>query len=458
MYKAIVCKIKNVRAHPNGDRLRLATVQGFQIIVGLDQEEGELGVFFPSDGCLLKDHCVKNNLYRKNPDTGEEMGGYFGPNGRVKALKLRGSISEGFWQPISSFKWTGSTSALEEGYEFDTLNGHKICEKYFTPATKNAMSKKNKKGKTNTLKVDRSMMHEHYSTEQLRYYINKIPKGALIGVTLKMHGTSGRTGLIKSTKLKYNPAKLGWNNLVWRVEDWMKKLSRKHKFLKPISKIQPKTFTLVPKEDKKFWEYVSGSRKVVIDPDKEYVGYYNGDPFREKIHKQIVDLGLKKGEVLYYEIVGYTENGSLIMGNNFEIEDKKMKKQYGKKMRFTYGCEEGQCKIYVYRIAHITEDGHEIDLPRSLVEARCEQLGLNVVPEMCESFIYDGDKEKLAEKLQPLTDGPDPTDNRHTREGIVVRVEHKDMFNNFKWKGETFCEVESIAKQNPNFIDTEEIS
>ena len=307
MYKAIVCKIKNIRPCPGADRLMLATVQGFQIIVGLDQEEDELGVFFPSDGCLSENHCIQNSLYRKHPDTDKPMGGYFGPNGRVKALKLRGSVSEGFWQPVNSFEWTGSINKLVEGYEFDILNKNRICEKYLTPATKKAMHQNNpKKGRTNVPNADRSAMHEHYSTKKLRYNVNKIPVGALLTISEKLHGTSGRTGLVKSKYLKYNWFKKTWNTFAWKVEDKAKVVGQKYKKLNKLKKLTVKTFTLVPREDKEVWEYLTGSRRVVIDPNQKYVRYYNGDPFREKIHQSIVSTGLQKGEIIYYEIVGYS--------------------------------------------------------------------------------------------------------------------------------------------------------
>lgn len=52
MYQAIVSSLKNVREHPNADRLKLADIRGVQVVVGLNAQEGDLGIFFPEDGRL----------------------------------------------------------------------------------------------------------------------------------------------------------------------------------------------------------------------------------------------------------------------------------------------------------------------------------------------------------------------------------------------------------------------
>ena len=44
-YYAIVTKLKDVRKHPNADRLQLATVFGNTICVDLSYSEDQLGIF-----------------------------------------------------------------------------------------------------------------------------------------------------------------------------------------------------------------------------------------------------------------------------------------------------------------------------------------------------------------------------------------------------------------------------
>src|SRR3989338_6301269 len=103
-YKAIVCKLTNVRKHPGADRLNLASILGNQIVVGLDSKDGDVGVYFGVDGQLASDFATVNDLVRrKNPD-GTPAGGMFDENRRVRAQKFRTEKSEGFFAPLSYFE------------------------------------------------------------------------------------------------------------------------------------------------------------------------------------------------------------------------------------------------------------------------------------------------------------------------------------------------------------------
>lgn len=432
-YKAVACKLTNVRKHPNADRLKLATVQGYQIIVGLDAEEGTFGAFFPCDGQLVKEHLTVNKLYSTHPDTGEKMGGYFDKNGRVRAQKLRGEISDGFFQEAAGFEWCGGLT-IKEGEEFDSLNGFKVCQKYYTPATLKAINsgKVNKKGK----KKDKITyeLPEHYDTGQLRTHAKKIPNGAVIYVSEKLHGTSGRTGYVKKSTLY--------------ASVWKKYWSRFCSFFQ--------------KDD---YTYVTGTRRTVRKEGTP--GYHGSDVFRDEVHKKIKSAGLRKGEILYYEIVGYTEKGKSIMPSH-KITDKGLKKRYGDQMSYNYGCNQGEWRFYVYRITETTPDGTIIDLPWNMVISRCKALGLNVVPELDRFMMKNESKEDIPEFLlhiETLTQGDSTLDRNHIKEGVVCRIEHPDVYNrivNFtealKYKGFHFCDMEGIKKNDPNYIDMEEIS
>ena len=429
-YEAIITPIVNIRPHSNADRLNLGTACGHQVILGKETSEGELGIFFPDDGALSHEMCMANKLYIKHPETQEKMGGYFDTNKRVRVQRFRGEKSEGFWCPLSFLTWTeADLSKLKSGQLITELNGKLICEKYISPGlSKQAMARAHGKKSKKIERFHVPTFLEHFDTKKLRYFIDQIPVGPILHFSCKAHGTSGRTGLLPVPK-KLNIFQKGWNklmtwsNLVFPVEQY---------------------------------RIVSGTRRVTLDPDKTETGYYSGTHFRREIHNMFSSLGLYQGETFYYEIVGYTGHNDQQIMPSHVITDAKLKKQYGDKMTYTYGCLPGQYKVLIYRITRLTPDKKDIvDMPWYEVKRRCKQLGLETVYDLG-SQVYDGNIENLLEYVDSLTWGPDPLGKTHIREGVCVRVEHSDMTNIFKHKSYYFCELEGIAKDSPEYIDPEE--
>lgn len=429
-YKAIVCKIVNIQDHPNADSLNIGLASGYQVVVSKDIEEETLGIFFSSDGQLSHKMCHENNLYRHtfNNKDPEAKAGFFEDNRRIRAIKLRGAKSEGFWTQLSVLEWTGADlSKIKAGDTFSELNGKPICKKYYTKATRSAIAKRNK-GKTSKrsmLKASFPDFKEHYSTEKLRMMIQFLPKNVVLTITEKCHGTSGRTGYLKK-KIKLN----------WFKKTWNKLFSTKY-----------------PEAE---YKYVSGTRKVVIDPDKSDKGYYKGTDFRNIVHGMFVKSGLKKGETVYYEIVGYDDRGSLIMGTH-GIKDKKLKKVYGDKMQYTYGCEPGEYKVLIYRITNTLEDGTCYEMPYNQMIIRAKELEIDIVPHLYGPFIYDDNQDALMSLCEKLSQGSSTLDEKHIREGVVVRVEAPGHDKGYKYKSFWFCELEGIKKNDDNYIDPEDI-
>jgi len=439
MYKAKVVKLK-VSPHPNADRLQLGNVWGIQVIVGLDTQDGDIGVFFPQDGQLSEEFLSYNNLYRhseKNQDA--DKSGYFGDNGRVTAEKLRGEKSDGFWCPLSCFEYTGyNVSKLKPGDEFDELNGHKICKKYYTPATQNAMGKRAKRTQANY------NLPRHYDTEQLKYNLHQIERGDYIIVTEKCHGTSTRIGNVKVERKQ----KLSW---------WQKLYNKL-----PLPKY-PETVSQ--------YEFVVGTRNTIAS---EWVNPDSSDYYRIELANPLDGL-LKKGEVIYAEIVGFDNKGKPIMNPHSTNKLPDIKKQYGETMTYTYGCawndvNKPQRKMLVYRITQVNEDGFELDLTWLQIKKRCRELGLEYVPEI-EGYHYTqtwaDTLEKHTENLERLLrimeknelSHPSLLDNSHIREGLVLRLEKANgNIIALKHKSWEFGILEGYLKQDDTYIDTEEIA
>lgn len=158
-YKAIVARI-HTRPLPGADNLVIGTCGAYQVIVGKETTDGQLGIFFESDGQISEEFARQNDLVRRKNEDGTTAGGMFEQNRRVRSIKLRGAKSEGFWCPLDKIAYTGvKMSELTDGFQFDELNGHPICNKYFTPATHQARSPKSRKTQR-----DNAMFHKHIDT------------------------------------------------------------------------------------------------------------------------------------------------------------------------------------------------------------------------------------------------------------------------------------------------------
>lgn len=418
MYCGYVTRLKNVRKHPNADRLVLADVFDSTVVVGQNSKDGDIVIYFPTDGQLSKEYCEYNNLVRKKDENGNNIGGFLDPDKRnIKAIKLRGERSDGLVMPLESLDYISKhlKDTLVVGDQITVLDGQEICKKYI-PRTKvrttgNAPTKRQKR-KANEF----PLFEEHRDTEQLDYNVDNFKAGELITLTLKMHGTSGRTAFLPSA---------GKN------------------------KMEHFIFKLFPR-----YRYVTGTRRVVLQ-QFETDGYYGDNAFRAKYHR-LLEGKLKKGETIYYEIVGWVNDTTPIMaqGNNKKVNDKEFTKTYGETTTFSYGCKQGENQIYVYRMTMTTPDGEVIEYPWSLVKRRCEEMGINHVMEL-DRFIYTT-KEDLYERVNKWLDIPDPIGKTHVAEGVVARLEDKPIFTAFKKKGFYFKVLEGLIKDEAIAPDLEE--
>lgn len=415
-YQAYIAKIAT-SPHPNADKLQVGFVCGAQVIVGLDTQDGELGVYFPSDGQLSKEFAEANDLVVRKDDQGNKIGGgYFDDKRRVRAQNFRGVKSEGFWVPLSYLAFTKfDLTKLKEGDAFEKLGDVPICNKYWTKATQAAIAGK-KKIKFN---VD---MPEHGETTQFRFI--QVPRDAVIHVTEKEHGTSFRYGNV----MTHTPV-----------------TNKLHKFWRWCRGIKSDFISRR--------EYVLGTRRAILPKvgELEYGGgfYGNGDPYT--IAPKLLYGKLKDNEIIYGEVVGYLKTGSPLFTQDTE-KLPEIKKLYGKTMEFSYGCIQGESRLRVYRIV---QNGR--DLTWYEVQARCQELGVETVKHM-ETIAYTGDRDALNATIATMLEGPSLVDERHMREGVCLRIESKEGMKIVKAKSWSFGVLEGYLKDNENYVDAEEIA
>ena len=458
-YCGYIVKVNKLRAHPNADKLQLLEVFGTEICVSLDVAVGDIGVYFPTDGQLSMEFCIENHMLRKLPD-GTPDTGYLDPDKRnVKAIKLRGERSDGIYLPIKCldycFDGESAKFALAVGDTITVVNGHDICQKYIPRHNPSKVREGNRTRKKRAPIAP--LFSEHADTEQLAYNLGAFKPGDEIEITLKMHGTSQRTGYLPVLDRYCGPK--------FAIDIYARKGI--FKFIKPSDKMVDWAMKyLTPIYD---WGYVSGTRRTVLENFDG--GYYGSNEFREQ-HSKFFEGKLWKGESVYYEVVGFTHTGVPIMAdaNNKKMNDKDFIKQYGETTTFSYGCHplgwnnkdlgynlghcEPQSDIYVYRMTMTNEDGFVVEYTPDFMRYRCEQMGVKCVPVFWKGIVtggFDhdgvaygaGDEAKgIAERFY---DGPDPIGKTHIREGVVVRILNRPKFCAYKHKNYNFKLLSGIA-------------
>jgi hypothetical protein len=410
-YNAVVCKITNLRPIPKADRLLVGECLHQDVVVGIDTKEGDIGLFYGADGRLTDGYLKANKLIRTVHPDGSKTG-TFDENGKIRIQKLRGQKSNGYFTTLDSLRYTGGDiNSLKEGTELNEFNGVKFCEKY------TVAPKEFKKGSSpNLLKSKFLFFHEHKDTKRILYKLDEIEVGMELTFTEKLHGTSQRSALSLESQQSW------WGTLINGV--------CKRTIIKP---------TLA-------YKHVCGTRRTVIKDWKRHTGFYQE---KEGFRKEADDLffgKLAQGETVYYEVVGYTRGASLIMptGSTEKLQDKAMLKKYGKEMNFTYGCDEGEHKVFVYRMSITDIDGNEKDYMWDEMESRCMVIGVKTVPLLLRGK-FEGDIDLLVDTCKKLADGESTLDYRHIKEGIVVRND-VPYYEGWKYKSFEFDILEDTIK------------
>jgi hypothetical protein len=433
-HSAHIVVLSNVEKHPNADRLQKAKAFGAGIVVGLDAKEGDIGVYFQSGLALDPEFAKANDLIRrKNPVTGAAEGGMLDANCRIRTQKFRGESSDGLFLPLDSLWKVGVdpgvvVNLLKPGDFFTELEGIKICDKYVIQ-TRNSGGASSKLPRTQ----GSIMFKEHYDTAQLRFNLDKISPDDYIVVTEKVHGTSQRVGNVQK-KIEFT----SWKKFIGKLLG-----------VKGVIE----------------WQDMVGTRRTVVSTDgilRKPEGYYNNDfrcqaaePFLGKLHK---------GETIYYEVVGYAGDKSIMGTVDNEKLGPEFVARYGKKTVFKYGCAPGKFDVYVYRITLTNEDGYSIDYTWDAIEKRCEELGVKVVPVLHKSVAclitlpsqiknacdFKSAIEKFADEY---VKGPSNLDPEHIKEGIVIRVEGSSCPKTYKHKSFEFKVLEGIIKPETASVD-----
>lgn len=429
--------------HPNPEvtalkRCRIGGDTLYNVIVGINSKPGKY-IFFPALSKINSHFLSYCNLFRK-PELNKNVNskpGLFEDNGRVKTIRLKGTIdkkneetgkvekefltgavSDGFLIElqtllnflIENFNIDIKEDDIESDIWFDTIehNGKTfwLSKKYIivnnvfkkeTSYNKNKEKYRQKKLKKFN-KVIPGQFKFHYDTVIVRKVPFLVQPNDYIHISSKVHGTS----LIVSYVLCNQ--QLTWKQ---KISKWL----TGHNF--------------------KQYDYLYASRTVIknqydINGNKS-IGFYGCDIWGEAF--KVIKPILKKGMTIYAEIIGYLPTGAYIQKN------------------YDYGCvrpEEGEeytygkhFKINVYRITITNVDGdiHEFS-PRE-VQIWCKNNGLVPVTELyygkakdlypdlnIENHWHENfwDKMSVDKKFYMEMDSPD-CNNKVPHEGVVIKID-----------------------------------
>ena len=438
-YLAKVVKIDNFGKHPNPEvtRLKCAYVDGFNIIVGIDEQPG-LFVYFPTNSQINPELLSYANLYKHTElNENPEKSGFFNDNGRVTAIKLKGLVSEGFLLPLdtfNSFLFASVNVGIdnpEVNLEFDSIyhNGKEfwINKKYTVVrnTTGTQGSKSRQKSQKRLKEFDRIIENQfryHYDTVLLKKSPWVIKPDSLVSITEKIHGASGISAYVICNRPTTLLEKIG---LLFTGCGWKK-------------------FT--PE-----YNYIYASRNVI---KSQYInkniksGHYGVDVW--KYADDVVRPFLQKGMTMYYEIVGFLPNGRYIQKD------------------YDYGCvpptegevytHEKHFKVRIYRITITNVDGIVHEFSAREVQQFCEMAGLtpvtqlyygyakNLYPKMRSTTNFSKNFiAKLAEDTNFYMEMPSPSCNNIVpHEGIVIKIE--DMIPH-AWKLKCFAFLNKEQKE-----------
>lgn len=414
-YLAKIIRLDNLRKHPNADRLQITTIDGNNVITGLNAREGMLYVYFPLECAINKEYLKYSNSFQDsnlNKDT--EVKGYFPSTGRVRATRLRNQKSEGYVVPVSDITdWLKndfniSFDITEEhvNTEFNMICEFELCRKYVVKFVREQPQQKNQKKKAKVSRLVDEQFHFHIDTPQLRKFISFVHPEDYISITRKLHGTSA----IFSKVMCVKPLK------------WFERI------LKRLG------VNIVDQQ----YDLVYSSRKVVkngyLDPSEaNHNHYYSSDIWGVCARKY--EQFLKDGISLYGEIVGYTPEGDGIQKD------------------YDYGCEPNSHDFYVYRVTYTSSSGDVYEMSPREMKEYCNRYGIKTVPEIYygkakDFYILDVNEHWHQNFLEKLSDDYLEKDcdlclNSVPDEGICLRVDKPLDIEIYKLKSFAFLERET---------------
>jgi len=367
-FKVCLTKILEINPHPNPvvEKLQLARVYGFDVIIGKDSGYfvGKEIIYFPVNSILPGN--IENLLFP--PDAKIKL-----DKSRIKACKIQKFVSQGMIAPWESIK---NLCNLPD-FDLETdLQDQLGVVKYYPPQRGLAKTP-GKVGTPRTKVHENEFFKEYKGCVNIKWEPHAFEETNVVWISEKVHGSNFRAGYMPfvppPVPEPVPPTK--WEKL----KAWLKSFFKKEVPVEPV--VYPE------------WEFCIGSNTVQRQRKLESPTWYGTDIYLEMAKKYDLIEKLKEhpGYIVFGEVYGPT-----------------VQKGYG------YGLKNDERDLVVFDVMYQTKtETRWLPLTEALLFTK--QLGLSFVP-----ILYQGPWNKeVAEGFVGGSSAFCP--QQKVREGIVVK-------------------------------------
>lgn len=255
VYKVPYTSILDIQPHNNAERLEIATVYGFQVIVPKGRYKvGDKAVYIPIDSILPEK--LENIIFP--PDSKVKL-----HNHRVRQIKLRGLASQGMLIDPSDIASFVNPEYVKDEQDLKLILGVK---KYEPPLVNKGPA--GRPGGRTSKRNPHTMFHKYNGLDNIKWFPNKFNEQTDVVIQEKLHGTNARASVLPFEA----------NTLKKRIL---------------------KALRLAPKVEKCY-----GSNNVEITAAKTYKGFYGADVYGTVFNRLDIFSKIKLGETVFGEIIG----------------------------------------------------------------------------------------------------------------------------------------------------------
>jgi len=251
-FKVPLTKIVEILPHPNADRLEIAKVYGFEVVVKKDAyKAGDKVIYIPIDSILqqrLEDHLFP-------PDAKIKLNKH-----RVRQIRIRKVASQGMLISPHDIEavWGRLPETLEHDYQ--SIVG---VRKYEPPARGSSQP-----NAPRAKKLENPYFRKYNGINNIKWFPHKFKADQEVVVQEKIHGSNVRFGIVPFSA-----------NTLW----------------KKIKKL----FGFAPK-----WEFCYGSNNVQLQDRRKFKGYYGEDIYGKLLQQCGAQAKVMGGEIVYGELYG----------------------------------------------------------------------------------------------------------------------------------------------------------